>query len=210
MDKLKTYSVKGTLLEATTLPRGFTAEVNLRTLAQAIRVYEDKAHFGLRKTQTRAEVNRTKKKWYKQKGTGGARHGAKSAPIFVGGGVAHGPRPIKRELNLTKQLTKNALQMALSLKMKEGSAFAVSGLDKIGKTKDAQIAIVKVASDRKTVLALSEKNLSARRYFKNLKNVTTLPYRNLNAYQVFSCGVILFDKDIFAKEKIAKKEIKSK
>ncbi len=207
MNKLETYSIKGTKLEATTLPKDFMAEVNLKSLAQAIRVYEDKAHFGLRKTKTRAEVNRTKKKWYKQKGTGGARHGAKSAPIFVGGGIAHGPRPVKRELNLTKQLTKKALQMALSLKVKDNAVFAVSGLDKVVKTKDAKLIIGKIAAGKKVTLALAEKNLPTRRYFKNLPEVTTFPFKNLNAYQVWSAGVVLFDKDIFAKEKVVKKEV---
>jgi large subunit ribosomal protein L4 len=210
MNKLDTYSTKGTKLEAITLPKDFTAEINLQTLAQAVRVYEDKAHFGLRKTKTRGEVNRTTKKWYKQKGTGGARHGAKSAPIFVGGGVAHGPRPIKRELHLTKQLVKKALQTALSLKVNDSAAFAVSGLDKLTKTKDAKVIITKVALNKKVVLALAEKNLPIRRYFKNIKDVTVLPYKNLNAYHVFSAGVILFDKEIFVKEKIAKKEVTKK
>ena len=93
MLKTKTYSLKGTKLKETSLPKEFGQKENLPLLAQAVRVYEERSHIGFAKTKTRAEVNRTTKKVYKQKGTGGARHGARSAPIYVGGGTAHGPNP---------------------------------------------------------------------------------------------------------------------
>lgn len=199
MNRLETYSIKGTKLTPITLPKGFTTEVKMPLLAQAVRVYEDSAHFGLRKTKTRAEVNRTKKKWYKQKGTGGARHGAKSAPIFVGGGIAHGPRPIKKHLSLPKSLIKKALQMAFAIKIRDGKVVGVSGLEKIAKTKEAKALIEKLAVQGKTLLALAKSNLSAQRYFKNLKNVEATNFTNLNAYKILSSGVIILDKNIFAK-----------
>jgi len=79
------------------LPKGFDLKKAEKLLVQIVRVFEDRTHFGLNKVKTRSEVNKTRKKLYKQKGTGGARHGAKSAHIFVGGGVAHGPKGEKRD-----------------------------------------------------------------------------------------------------------------
>src|SRR3989344_5044199 len=96
------------------LPKEFRVKPNLGLLTQSLRVYEERGHVGLRQAKTRAEVNRTGKKLYKQKGTGGARHGSKRAPIFVGGVVAHGPRPIRRILSLSSKLKRLSKLMALS------------------------------------------------------------------------------------------------
>jgi len=208
MLKIDTYSPKGTKLTPTTLPKEYEAKENLPLLAQALRVYEDRGHFGLAKAKTRAEVNRTTKKWYRQKGTGGARHGAKSAPIFVGGGVAHGPRPIKRELTLPKKMARQAFSVALTIRVKEGKVWGVKGLEALKKTKDIKGLVEKIGKKQKFTVALSEKNLPARRYLRNLKNADILPFRSLNAYKVYFAGILVLDKDVFEKEKVVKKEAK--
>jgi len=88
-------------------------------LAQAIRVYQANLRQGTSYTKTRSEVKRTKKKWYKQKGTGNARHGARTPNIFVGGGVSHGPRAIENwSLKLNRKSKLIALQQALTLQKK--------------------------------------------------------------------------------------------
>jgi len=204
MLKINIYSIKGTKLEALSLPKDFSEKINLTLLAQAIRVYEEKAHPGLAKAKTRAEVNRTKKKWYRQKGTGGARHGAKSAPIFVGGGAAHGPRPIRRELVLPEKMKRRALKVALSMKMERKEIMAIDGLSKINKTKDIQGFMKKLTKDfpeiKKFTFVLSEDSLEIKRALKNLENVSILSYRNLNAYTVFYGGMLVLDKEIFKKK----------
>ena len=155
MLKAKTYSLKGSKLEDTTLPKEFGQIENLPLLAQAVRVYEERSHIGFAKTKTRTEVNRTTKKIYKQKGTGGARHGARSAPIYVGGGTAHGPKPIRRVLTLPKKMTKLALYQALSAKLFQKQVFVISGIEKLAKTKEARDFIKKVAKAE----AIKSKNL---------------------------------------------------
>ena len=208
MLKIDTYSPKGTKLAAITLPKEYEAKENLALLAQAIRVYEDRGHFGLAKAKTRAEVERTKKKWYRQKGTGGARHGAKSAPIFVGGGVAHGPRPVKRELTLPKKMARQAYSIAMTLKAKEGKVLGLKGFETLKKTKDINGLIAKIGKEQRYLFALSEKNLGAKRYLKNLKNSEVVAFKNLNAYKVYFAGFLVLDKDVFEKEKVVKKEAK--
>ena len=210
MLKVNSYSARGTKLSSVTLPKTFEEKENLALLAQAIRVYEDRQHPGLAKAKTRAEVLRTKKKLYKQKGTGGARHGSRSAPIFVGGGVAHGPRGVKRVLELPLALKRKALAVAVSLKVKEGQVVSADGLGSLKKTKEANKLIEKVLAETKTkrvTLVLSEANLGAKKIFRNFKEVRVLPYKDINAYDVFFGGAIVFDKEIFVAKK-AKKETK--
>src|SRR3990167_9301765 len=109
MVKLTIYSAKGIRKGSTNLPNNFVEKINLPLMAQAVRVYEDRQHPGLAKAKTRGEVTASTRKIYRQKGTGGARHGAISAPIFRGGGIAFGPKPRNFELKLSKQMKKKAL-----------------------------------------------------------------------------------------------------
>jgi large subunit ribosomal protein L4 len=102
MLKVDLYSFEGKKKENATLPKEYDVKPNLILLSQAIHVFESREHLGLARTKTRSEVAISTKKIYRQKGTGGARHGAKSAPIFVGGGTAHGPKGVKRILRLSE------------------------------------------------------------------------------------------------------------
>ena len=78
-----------------------------------------KRRAGTHKTKTRGEINRTTKKWYRQKGTGSARHGARSAPLFVGGGKAMAPVVRSHEFDLPKKVRAAGLCHALSSKAKD-------------------------------------------------------------------------------------------
>lgn len=116
--QLITVSSTGSESKMTASPLLFDEHVNERSLAQVLRVYLANERQATSKTKSRGEVSRTKKKLYKQKGTGGARHGARSAPIFVGGGVAHGPKGLENwSLKLSKKQRKQALSAALSLQI---------------------------------------------------------------------------------------------
>lgn len=167
-------------------------KINTSLLKQAIRVFEDRTHFGLNKVKTRSEVNRTKKKLYKQKGTGGARHGAKSAPIFVGGGKAHGPKGVKRELKMSIKMKKKALTLALAIKFDKKEAQFVEGLDKVKKTADAAKIIKKLKLKGKILVILSKTNI----FFRNIKDVKALNFRDLNAYEIIKHKNILVDKNV--------------
>ena len=205
MSKAVVYSAKGIKSGTMNLPKDFSEKENLTLLAQAIRVQTSRAHIGLAKVKTRAEVDRTKKKVYRQKGTGGARHGSRSAPIYVGGGVAHGPKGVKKELSLPKNLAKKALGIALTLKAKEGDIVVVNGLGVVKKTKEIKSLIDKIKKARQLkrarfTFALSSDNLSGVKSMKNIDGVVTLPFKDLNATQVFMGGVLVIDKAVFAKK----------
>lgn len=120
-----------------TLDTGKTAEIELKDsvfglepradLIQRVVVWQlAKRRSGQHKVLTRAEVDRTKKKLYRQKGTGQARHGARSAPLFVGGAKAMGPVPHSHEFDLPKKVRALGLKHALSAKAKDGDIVVLS------------------------------------------------------------------------------------
>ena len=91
------YNIKGEKVGEVELRADiFSVPVNVPLMHQALVRQLANARQGTHKTRSRGEVNRTKAKWYRQKGTGRARHGSRNANLFVGGGIAHGPKPDTR------------------------------------------------------------------------------------------------------------------
>jgi len=160
----------------------FNHEVSPSLLAQAIYVYQENSHAGVSKVKTRGEVDLTKHKVYKQKGTGNARHGAKSAPIYVGGGVTFGPRGLKLTAkSLNKKMKIKALLGALSLYNKEER---LSVLDTTAiKSSSTKSALMLLGEDKLGLVHFNEdpKTLKA---VSNLKNVVLLSANRLNVYKV--------------------------
>jgi large subunit ribosomal protein L4 len=203
------YSLTGkTVATSFTLPEElFGGEVNLALLSQAIRVYTNnqKAHFG--NTKTRGEMSYSTKKIYKQKGTGGARHGSKSAPIFVHtGGVALGPKYRKIALDLPKKMKDQALLSSLSQKAKTDQILAVEGLEKAsGKTKE-MAAFVKGINKKTVLLVTGVNSPMAVRSARNISNITTISASLVNAYEVVKHQSLVLTKD--AVEELQKRLVK--
>lgn len=204
---LNIYSAKKTVKPATAgVPTEFTGDLNEALLTQALHVYRDRRHAGLSTAKTRGEVNITKAKIYRQKGTGGARHGAASAPIFVGGGKAHGPKGIKRVLELPKKMRQRALKAAWVAKQQDDKVVLVSDLNSIDSTKSAQELVNKIVEGQgktgwsKITLFISDNNAPVYRYFKNIKEVNSEKYTNANAYSVFFGGLVAVDSEAFPKK----------
>lgn len=212
MIKLSVYSSKGVKKGSTSLPKDSVEKENLLLLAQAIRVYEDRVHKGTSKVKTRGEVRASTAKIWRQKGTGRARHGDIGAPIFVGGGVAHGPKGIKRVLVFPKKMRQRALKVALSLKAKEGKLVVADNLGTLRKTKEAKKLLdsiingdLKGVSPSKVTVALAKENKNAKVAFRNIKKIEVISYENLNAYTVFFGGLVILDKEAITKNKVSKK-----
>jgi large subunit ribosomal protein L4 len=203
MVKAPIYTIKGTKTGEFTLPKEvFEAKPNLNLLAQVVHVYEERGHMGLRNTKTRSEVNRTTKKIYKQKGTGGARHGSRRANVYVGGGITFGPRPIRRILNLSNALKKKARTYAFTLKAGEKEVVVASGVSKLTKTKEASDFIKKIGGARVTFV-LSETSRPAIKFLRNLATARSVFYKDINAYDIYIGGVLVLDQDIFEVKKAA-------
>lgn len=204
MTTIDVYSLTGTKKSKIILPKEiFGAKINEPLMAQAVRVFLSNQRKSHAKTKTRGEVTGSGRKIWRQKGTGRARHGDRYAPIFVGGGVAHGPtgeENWKREL--PKKMRKQALASALTAKLKDNQIMVIDGLETIkGRTKEMIEILEKIFKEKikKVLLVLSEKKEKNKeniiRAARNIPRVKIAQISSLNTYEILSGGKILFTKE---------------
>ena len=174
----------------------FAGEANQALLAQAVAIYQGNLRQATAATKTRGNINRTKKKWFKQKGTGNARHGAQTPALFVGGGVAHGPNGEQNyKRSLPAKMKKAALRSAFLFQSK--NCFIddkISSVD--GKTKSAVAALGdKLTDDRRVLLVVTQKTPEVLRAFNNLEMVYVTTSDYVNTLQVANADTIVMTKD---------------
>ena len=179
----------------------FNVKVSEKLLAQTIYVYQSNSHQDTSKIKTRGEIRASKRKIYKQKGTGRARHGALSAPIFVGGGIAHGPTGIRpNRKKLTLKMRNKALVGSLSLLQKKqalGLFTPPSVIPAKARSLDPReethtIKTKQVAAISNTTLVQHQSPPALLKAFSNLQSVKIIPANQLNAYHVFQSKKLLF------------------
>ena len=180
--KLPVKDIKGREVDEVELPADiFEAPINVGLMHQAYVRQMANARLGTHKTKSRGEVNRTKKKWYRQKGTGRARHGSRNAPIFVGGGVAHGPRPRSYRKKMPKKMRRAALRAALSAKAAEGEIVLVDKLDiPTPKTREMADILYTLVGDASALVLLPEANENVQLSLRNLPDARYLRASYLN------------------------------
>lgn len=188
------YDIKGQARGKVTLSNDiFGLPWNADLVAQVATSLASSKRKNIAHTKTRGEVRGGGKKPWRQKGTGRARHGSTRSPIWVGGGVAHGPRNDKNyERTVSKKMKAKALYTILSRKLRDGEILFVDSLQiPEAKTKHAVGALKTLAgvkgfenlvSKRKNsaVIALAEKNKETERSLRNLSNMEVLEARNLH------------------------------
>ena len=166
--------------------------------------YQANRRSGTAQTKTRGEVSGTGKKMYRQKGTGNARHGDRKAPIFVGGGVAFGPRNRSYAKKVPKKVRALALRRVLGDKINEEAVISASSFEILsGKTKDF-VKAVSVLTDAKKVLIVgngfTESTLFSGR---NVKLVQLERVDNVNVEQILHANAVILLDD--ALETLAKR-----
>lgn len=184
------YTVLGEKVRALSLPRQvFAQTADEQLLAQAVRVYSSNLHQGTKSTKTRGEVTGSTRKIYRQKGTGRARHGDIKAPIFVGGGVAFGPQPYRRQLKLPKKIRRQVLYALLTQKQTQRQISVVSHLkESTGKTRDMVKLLTKLQLLGKRVLVVVTPQMDkARRGLRNIAGVTLTADSSLAPLDVVAC-----------------------
>jgi large subunit ribosomal protein L4 len=190
--KVQSVTASGKVGSVTVSDELFGQPVNAHLIAQAVRVYRANERQGTSAVKTRSMVNRTHKKWFKQKGTGNARHGARTAPIFVGGGIAHGPKANQNwSLKLTKQMKKVAMKSALSAQAAQ--LFVADELEALnGKTKAAATLLNGAnLSDKRVLVILAEMGDTAVRSLRNLDNVLTVSAAQVSLLEVAMADAIV-------------------
>ena len=153
-----------------------------------------------RPTRERSDVARTGAKFGRQKGSGGARHGDRGAPIFIGGGKAHGARKREFEQSLNKKIRALGLKMALSSKAKDGLV-VVDSLDlKDAKTKVLKGHFDKAGFNGKVLVIDGEAvNDGFKKAAGNLKGVNVLPAAGANVYDILNHDTLVLTKDAVEK-----------
>ena len=170
----------------------FDVPVNVPLMHQALVRQLANARLGTHKTQSRGEVNRTKAKWYRQKGTGRARHGSRSANLFVGGGIAHGPKPRKYTKKMPRKMRRAALRSALSTKAMEDQIVVLDALEmEMPKTKEMVAVLESLRLDRRVLILLPERNELLEKSARNLPQVKTLRASYLNVRDVLGYDHVL-------------------
>jgi large subunit ribosomal protein L4 len=155
-----------------------------------------KRRAGTHKIQVRNEVSRTSKKMYKQKGTGGARHGSRRAAQFVGGAKAHGPVVRSHAFDLPKKVRALALRHALSSKAKAGSLIVVDSVSlKDAKTAALRTQLGAIGVTHALVIAGAEVDNNFKLAARNIPNLDVLPNAGLNVYDVLRRRTLVLTKD---------------
>jgi large subunit ribosomal protein L4 len=158
-----------------------------------------KRRAGTHKTLSRGEVDRTKKKIYQQKGTGGARHGAASAPIFRGGGMAHNRLPRDYAHDLPKKVRALALKHALSAKVLANELIILDDARLTApKTKDLKVALAKLGLTNALIIAGAEVDANLALAARNIPDLDVLPNAGLNVYDVLRRRRLVLTKDAVA------------
>ncbi len=177
-------------------PDIFEAPINVPLMHQAFERQRAQARLGTHETQTRSEVSRTTRKWYRQKGTGRARHGSRKANLFVGGGVAHGPKVRDYSKKMPRKMRRAALRAALSAKAKEEEIVVVDVLEMdVPKTKRMASTLKSLGADGSVLLVLPERNEVVEKSARNLPNVKVLNANYLNIRDLLSYDKILMTMD---------------
>lgn len=154
-------------------------------LQRMVRWQLAKRRAGTHHAQDRSEVSVTGKKMVKQKGSGGARHGDKSAPQFRGGGKVFGPKPRDHSFDLPKKVRALALRHALSAKAKAGELVVLDKAEAAGgKTKNLVGAFEKLGLSNALFIDGSDLEPGFARAARNIPNIDVLPVQGINVYDI--------------------------
>lgn len=158
--------------------------------------YQANRRSGTAQAKTRGEVRGTGKKMYRQKGTGGARHGDRKAPIFVGGGVAFGPRNRSYAKTVSRKVRTLALRRVLGEKINEGVVHSVKSIEvDSGKTKDIVTAIREITDAARVIVVGKSFSEETYRAERNLTWALLQTAENVNVEELLFWGDVIIVDD---------------
>ena len=172
----------------------FGLDPRVDILHRVVRWQRNKAQAGTHKVKTRSEVSYSTKKIYRQKGTGGARHGSRKAPIFRKGGIYKGPTPRSHAHDLPKKVRKLGLMHALSAKVKDGSLVIIENIDSDGKTSSLAKQVANLGWKRALIIDGAEVNENFARAAANIDGLDVLPSMGANVYDILKRDTLVLTK----------------
>lgn len=177
----------------------FGVKVNVPLMHQVVTAGMAAQRSGTHSTKTRAEVSGGGKKPWRQKGTGRSRHGSSRSPIWVGGGIAHGPKPRDYDKKVPKKMKRLSLLSALTDRAGEGRIAIVDGLSfDEPSTKEALNVLERLKMDGLVLLVLGGPDTMVERSFRNLSQVRVAYAGNLGTHEVLYADWVVFTKDAIA------------
>lgn len=199
--KISVINKEGEVVSEKTAPAEiFGVDCSPSLLSQTVRAFLSNQRRAHGKSKTRSGVTGSTVKIYKQKGTGRARHGDRQAPIFVGGGVSHGPTGLQNYKNkINKKTARKAIFGVFSEKLKEKKLYILEDL-KISKTKDAALVIEKYKAEfslGEKIALICGKNEELKKYFRNIENLKIMEPGSLNAYLLLNENAILLTEKAY-------------
>lgn len=172
----------------------FGLEPRADILHRVVRWQRNNAQQGTHKVKTRSETSYSTKKIYRQKGTGGARHGDRNAPIFRKGGIYKGPTPRSHGHELTKKFRKLGLRHALSAKAKAGSLVIIDEATSEGKTAALAKQVSNLGWKRALVLDGASVNENFAQAARNIDGLDILPSMGANVYDILKRDTLVITK----------------
>ena len=172
----------------------FGLDPRVDILHRVVRWQRNKAQAGTHKVKTRSETSYSKKKIYRQKGTGGARHGDRNAPIFRKGGIYKGPTPRSHAHDLPKKIRTLGLKHALSAKAKEGSLVILDKATSSGKTAELAKQVKDLGWKRALVIDGAEVNGEFAQAARNIEGLDILPTIGANVYDILKRDTLVLTK----------------
>lgn len=176
--------------------RIFDTVVNVGLMHQAFIRQQANARLGTHNSKSRGEVSRSTQKIWRQKGTGRARHGSRRAPIFVGGGVAHGPKPRDYSVKMPRKMRREALRSALSVKFQQGALIVVDKLElEAAKTRQMVGVLDTLVGESTALLLLDKKDENVERAINNIPDAKILRVNYLNIRDLLSYDKVVMPLD---------------
>lgn len=194
MASVGVHNLEGKEVGTVELPESiFGIEPSESAVYYAVKAYLTNQRQGNASTKTRSEVDLTKKKMYRQKGTGRARKGTAGSPVLVGGGIAHGPKPHGYNERVPKKIKRLAILSAFSQKAKDESIRVLENFDlETPKTKRIfQMAQHFGLCQRKTLLLTSDVSDNVVKSCRNLAYLKVLPVNQVSTYDLIEANALI-------------------
>jgi large subunit ribosomal protein L4 len=193
--KLKVIKINGASAGSVELGDDiFGLDPRVDILHRVVRWQRNKAQAGTHKVKTRSETSYSRKKIYRQKGTGGARHGDRNAPIFRKGGVYKGPIPRSHAHDLPKKVRTLGLKHALSAKAKEGALVIIDKATASGKTAELAKQVKELGWKKALVIDGAEVNNDFAQAARNIEGLDILPTIGANVYDILKRDTLVLTK----------------
>ena len=201
MAKLSVYNMKKEAVDSIELnDLVFGAEYNEALIHQVVVAQHNNARQGTKSTLTRSEVNASKKKMYRQKGTGGARHDERSAPQFDGGGVVFAPKPRDFSQKINKKMRDIAFSSAISQKIAQNEVYVIDDIKFAdSKTKAASEFLKTFGLNKRTIILTDGKDENVVRATGNIQKVTAEDVALLSVTDIVENTFLVFTKNAIKK-----------